>query len=193
MTDGTARPARPAIPTLAYALLSLLAREALTGYEMGQRLRDPIGLFWQARHSQIYPVLGRLEELDWATSQVIDGRGPRPTRRYTITDVGMAALRAWLAAPQARRTSRDDLLLRVYASWVADPAITVGLLREAETRHAEQLSTYLARRAKVRAGEALDPPGTPGFADYATLRRGIGYERGRLAWVRWLIGQLEGS
>jgi DNA-binding PadR family transcriptional regulator len=180
----------PTIPTLAYALLALLAREPLTGYEMSRQLRDPIGFFWQARHSQVYPVLSRLERLGWTTSETFSGPGPRPTKRHVITDDGLAALRAWIGAP-ARRGGRDELLLRVYASWVADRSVTLGFLREAESRHADQLAVYLARRQRAESRGVADSPDTADFADYATLRRGIGFERGRLAWVRWLIRKLE--
>jgi len=181
----------PPIPTLAYAILALLAREPLSGYQMSQQLRDPIGHFWQARHSQIYPILSRLERMGWTTSQSIDGPGPHATKRYRMTDAGLTALRRWVAAPQARRSARDELLLRVYASWVVEPDVTIRLLRGAEAHHASQLRIYLDRRASARSRGAEEPPGTAWFADYATLRRGIGFERGRLAWVRWLIGRLE--
>jgi DNA-binding PadR family transcriptional regulator len=181
---------RPAVPTLAYAILALLVRESLTGYEVSRQLRDPIGLFWQAAHSQIYPVLARIDSLGWAAVTSGPGPGPRPRKRYEVTAAGLAALRAWVEAPADRR-GRDELLLRVYASWVASPSATLGFLREAEMRHAQQLAIYLERRAAVRDRCGPGPPGTADFADYATLRRGIGYERGRLAWVRWLIGQVE--
>lgn len=183
--------AGPVIPTLGYAILAVLAREPLTGYEIGRQLRDPIGLFWQAGHSQIYPVLAQVEAAGWATASTEPGPGPRLKRRYQVTDAGLAALRAWVETPAERR-GRDELLLRVYASWVADPGATIALLDEAEAHHAGQLATYLERRAAVRERGGPEPPGTADFADYATLRRGIGYERGRLAWVRWLRSQLGG-
>jgi DNA-binding PadR family transcriptional regulator len=179
----------PRIPTLAYAVLALLAREPLTGYELSRQMRDPIGFLWQAGHSQIYPILARLEELGWVSSTSGKGPGPRPKRRYAATVDGVAALRGWVEGPTARH-GRDTLLLRVYASWVAAPEATLRFLAEAETQHAHQLAVFLARRAAVRARHGPEPPGTAEFADYATLRRGIGHERGRLAWVRWLRRQL---
>jgi DNA-binding PadR family transcriptional regulator len=181
------------MPTLAYAILALLAREPLTGYEVSAQLRDPIGHFWQARHSQVYPVLARLDRLGWAAAEIRPGRGPRPTKRYRPTDAGLDALRTWVASRSGRRTTRDELLLRVYASWVVDRAVAIRVLRDAEAAHVEQLRIYLERRV---AGEARHPDeqaGSAWFADYATLRRGIGFERGRLAWIRWLIGRLEGG
>jgi DNA-binding PadR family transcriptional regulator len=182
---------RRPIPTLGYAILALLAREPLTGYGLSRQMRDPIGLFWQAHHSQIYQMLERLGRLDWVASREIRGPGPRPTRRHEITEAGLAALRAWIAAPTSMRGGRDELLLRVYASWVADRPVTLALLQEAEARHRAQLATYLARRRAAEARGVSDAPGTADFADYATLRRGIGHERGRIAWLRWLRDRLE--
>ena len=49
--------------TLGYALLGLLARRALSGYDLAREMKRPVGYFWQARHSQIYPQLARLEAL----------------------------------------------------------------------------------------------------------------------------------
>jgi DNA-binding PadR family transcriptional regulator len=181
---------RRAIPTLGYAILALLAREPLTGYALSRQMRDPIGFFWQAHHSQIYPMLERLGRLGWVTSREIPGPGPRPTRRHDITAAGSSALRAWIAAPTSSRGGRDELLLRVYASWVADRSVTLALLEEAEARHGEQLTMYLARRRSADVRGVAEAPGTADFADYATLRRGIGHERGRIAWLRWLRGRL---
>ena len=104
----------------------------------------------------------------------------------------MEALRAWIGLPARRSGGRDDLLLKVYASWVAEPSATLRLMRDAEADHAARLELYLSRRRSARArGADVAGPRSPMFADYATLRRGIGYERGRLAWCRWLIRKLE--
>lgn len=43
--------------TLSYVLLCMLARKSCTGYELKQYME----LFWQAHHSQIYTVLGKME------------------------------------------------------------------------------------------------------------------------------------
>ena len=48
--------------TLGFALLGLLARGPLSGYDISAQLARGVGPFWHARHSQIYPELARLEE-----------------------------------------------------------------------------------------------------------------------------------
>lgn len=56
--------------TLGYAILGLLSRERLSGYDLTRGMRGRVGNFWSAKHSQIYPELARLEE-----------GGPRHARR----------------------------------------------------------------------------------------------------------------
>lgn len=181
-------------PTLAYALISLLAREPLTGYGLARQLRDPIGFFWEAHHSQIYPQLAQLERAGLVTSVAEAGRGPRAKKTYQVTKHGLEALRNWIGVPTRRWGGRDELLLKVYASWVATPTATLALLREAADHHATKLANYLERSRSPRAKLAAHMPATePEFTSYATLRRGIGHERGRLAWCRWLIAKLDAA
>jgi DNA-binding PadR family transcriptional regulator len=155
-------------------------------------MRDPIGLFWDPQHSQVYPELAGLERAGLVRATEEPGPGPRPKRTYSLTDEGLAALRSWVGDPPRLGGRRDELLLKVYASWVAEPAVTLELAHAAERHHAAQLAGYLAARSRIRArGDDRLAPTDPAFTNYATLRRGIGYERGRLAWCRWLIARLE--
>ena len=85
--------------TLGYALLALLAREPLTGYDLAQRMRHSTDFFWTARHSQIYPELARMEAAGLLIHEVIRQRERPDKKRYTMTEAGYAALRAWLIQP----------------------------------------------------------------------------------------------
>ena len=82
--------------TLGYAILGLLAAQPQTGYDLARLMRTPIGYMWTARHSQIYPELARLEGERLVTATVIDGPGPRDTKRYEITPAGWHALQDFL-------------------------------------------------------------------------------------------------
>jgi len=180
------------LTSLGYALLVAIAREPLTGYALAQLLRDPIGFFWETRHSQIYPELARLESSNLVSSASGPGPGPRPKRTYAITDAGRDALRAWIAEPSRFGGRNDELLLKVYASWLVDETVTAELVRDARRHHAAKLTLYTEREASARErGVDRLGFGDPRFADYLTLRRGIDFERGRLAWCDWVLGQLE--
>ena len=128
-----------AVSNLGYALLAAIAREPVTGYALARLVRDPIGFFWETRHSQIYPELARLEGAGLVASTSGHGPGPRPKRTYAATDAGLAELRAWIAAPSRFGGRRDELLLKVYASWLVEREVMIELVSAARRHHAAQL------------------------------------------------------
>jgi len=180
------------VSTLGYAILGLLAREPMSGYRISAGLRRPIGYYWNARHSQVYPELARLEEGGLVTARVSAGRGPRPNKRYAISAGGRRALTRWVTIPPGSSAPRDELLLKCFSLWLADREAAVALIRAQEALHAERLAEYrrMLRQMKSEEGPKLLDPSQPAFGNHATLRRGVGYERELVAWCRWLIGAL---
>lgn len=47
---------------LKYAILGLIHKEEMSGYDITSQFKKEIGQFWSAKHSQIYPELKRLTE-----------------------------------------------------------------------------------------------------------------------------------
>jgi DNA-binding PadR family transcriptional regulator len=178
--------------TLGYALLGLLARRPRTGYELTQALRAPIGYFWTASHSQVYPELARLEADGWLRHRVVDGPGPRDTKRYSITEAGRAALASWAVTPAPPERSRNELLLRVYSLWLADPIAARGLIAGEREQHQAVLARY-EEMATEFEGDFPADPASPLFCEYATLRRGLSFERHVIAWCDWLLAALAAS
>lgn len=181
--------------TLGYAILGLLAREALSGYDLTQRMKGRVGYFWSARHSQIYPELARLEAGGYVSHDVIVQQERPDKKVYEITPEGLEALEEWATRSPVERPSRDELVLKASSLWLADPAESARLFREEENRHEEQLAHYKGIRAWMEGewGEDLARPDTPEFASYATLRRGIIHEKGYAAWCRWVADSIEGK
>jgi DNA-binding PadR family transcriptional regulator len=180
--------------TLGYALLGLVAREALSGYDLAQRLDMPVGFFWSARHSQIYPELSKLARAGLLKHKTVR-QSDRPDKKvYTLTPKGRVALAAWVASPFEAPARRDELMLRVYSMWLVAPQEAAALLRAEERVHAARLAEYERHRADVERhwADDLRDVTSPRFATYATLRRGLGYEAEYVAWCRWLADKLEG-
>ncbi|HEY7222946.1 MAG TPA: PadR family transcriptional regulator [Micromonosporaceae bacterium] len=175
--------------TLGYALLGLLARRPRTGYELSQALRVPVGYFWTASHSQIYPELARLEADRLIASTVVPGPGPRDTKRYAITRTGRAALAEWVVVPVSDDHSRSEELLKVYSIWLADPGRARAMVADRLRRHRELLAHYESIAAEFERDAPVDPT-QPRFGDVATLRYGLAYERHYIEWYEWLAGQL---
>jgi DNA-binding PadR family transcriptional regulator len=183
------------ISRLGYALLALLARQPGTGYELAARARRPLGYFWAARHSQVYPELRRLLDAGLVRFDAAPGPGPRDKKVYSLTEAGLGMLRDWVPRPPRPANSRDDLVLKAYAVWTADPAAARDLFAGEAARQEEVLSAYEKDwRAVESRHDGGPPPVThPDFGNYATLRCGISYERHRIAWLRWMSEQLAGQ
>jgi DNA-binding PadR family transcriptional regulator len=181
--------------TLGFAILGLLSREALSGYDLTRRMEERLGYFWGARHSQVYPELARLEEGGFVRHRVVEQRERPDKKVYEITGSGLRALREWVTEPPPRRPVKDEMTLKAYSVWLADPEEAARMFREEGLRHEEQLARYEEIRAWMErewAGD-LSRPDSPRFASYATLRRGLIYERGYAEWCRWLAEAVGGS
>ena len=181
--------------TLGYAILGLLSREDLSGYDLTLRMKGRVGYFWSARHSQIYPELAKLEEGGYVTHSVVEQQERPDKKVYEITAAGLGVLKEWVVQPPVPKPSRDELVLKAYSIWLADPEEAARLFRREELRHEEQLAHYEELRAWMEGewGEDLASPESPRFATYATLRRGIIYETGSAEWCRWVADSIEGE
>ena len=181
--------------TLGFAILGLLARESLSGYDVAQRMKSRVGFFWGAGHSQIYPELARLEEGGFVAHSVVEQKERPDKKVYEITASGLEALREWATEPPRRKPVKDELTLKAYSVWLTDGEAAARLFREAGHEYEEQLARYEEIRAWMERewAEDIGDPGSPRFASYATLRRGILYERGNAEWCRWLAGAVEGK
>ena len=175
--------------------MGLLARENLSGYDLTQRMKGRVGYFWNARHSQIYPELARLEDGGFVTHSVVEQRDRPDKKVYEITDAGLEALKDWVTEPPSQKPTRDELTLKAYSVWLADEEEAARVFRAEGLKHEEQLARYEEIRSWMENEwrEDLPNPRSPQFASYATLRRGIIHERGYAEWCRWLAEAVSGE
>ncbi len=182
--------------TLGWAILGVLAaHQPLSGYDLARYLGVSLGIVWQAGHSQIYPELARLELQKYVAHRAVE-QDDRPDKKlYSITGAGRTALREWVATPVKPPAIRDDLLVKAYASWLADQTELASLFREHERHHRRQL----ARCQRMLDVLLDDHPGeveslvSPLFSIQATLRRAVGYEREYADWCDWMATRLAAS
>ena len=181
--------------TLGYAILGLLAREALSGYDVTQRMKGRVGFFWGAGHSQIYPELARLEGGGFVAHSVVEQRERPDKKVFEITPAGIDALKEWAVTAPPGKPTKDELTLKAYSVWLVDGEEAARLFRDEGRRYEEQLARYEEIRGWMEEEWADDirRPETPRFASYATLRRGILYEKGNAEWCRWLADAVEGE
>lgn len=181
--------------TLHFALLTLLAPEPRTGYELTALMRRPIGYYWQESQGQVYPALAELERAGWTTVESMPGRGRAGRRLHTLTDEGRRALGDWATEPPESQPSRDQLVVKVSALWAADRTAAIQMLAVEEERHRERQRTYeeILDRSDTSAGDRPLSPSDPAFWRRQTVLRGLDYERGRATWCAHLAALLATS
>jgi DNA-binding PadR family transcriptional regulator len=184
-------PRRASTPSnLGFAVLGLLARRESTGYELSRRMERPVGYFWTAVHSQVYPELARLEGAGLVRHAVVEGAGPRPTKRYAATPAGLHALREWVSSEMEPQPVRDLETLRLWSIWTVDAEAARSLVAQARSRHVATLEAYQRELAEIVDTPQARDRGHPSFASRLTLHGGVLSRRAAVEWCDWMLEQL---
>jgi len=175
-----------------YLVLGLLAREGpSTPYDLERRVNATLGHVWSFPHTLLYTEPSRLVDLGLATER--REQHGRRRRVFTITEDGLAALRAWLARPSSEPTELRDLgLLQLFFTDLGSPEDHARIAAQELALHRARLAEYEEdHRLEDRAsgGEAsrqLDRTAQRWRGD--TLRMGILYERAAVAFWEEVSG-----
>ena len=166
--------------SLKYAILSLLAHDPLTGYELMKLFDGSVGYFWHATHPQIYKELARLERAGQIVHRSVEQRS-RPTKKiYSLSDSGRDELLGWLHIPASAQRVKDEMMLKTFCCGLLEGSEALDLIRHHRALHEMKLQRYqeLERFLQSNLGmanrERLGP--------YLTLLRGIRYERDYVSW-----------
>jgi DNA-binding PadR family transcriptional regulator len=182
------------ISTLGYAILSLLARTPLSGYDIAREMKRPTSFFFgHAQISLIYPELSRLERDELVTSTIIEQQGKPDKKVYTISPTGLQELRIWVISPTPLLEVRSEFLIKAHSLWLADAEEALPHFREHVRYHREHLVAYEANLAEMEEhwGARIALLHTQEFGDYLTVKRGVSYEQEYLSWLEWAMTILE--
>ena len=148
---------------LQYIILGLLNQQPQTGYDLAKAFENEIGEFWQAQHSQIYPMLKRLEAAGEITHEDTVAGEKLAKKQYSLTPTGREKLVAWVSQPSPELTpNKDEFILKLYFIKKADDPRIQPMLREQYQLHQAQLQHLQQRRETV-------------FADRATIDQAYGH------------------
>ncbi len=147
-----------------YAILGMLDKKELCGYDMIQNIKGFINNFWSESHGQLYPTLAKLlkEELIIC----ITPEEMRPTIKspkvYKITSKGRKVLREWLEMPiETLQSPRNELLLKLYFSGKHDAKASVEHLEyrkdwaQKRISHIEKKIADFKAKKKTNANQEL--------------------------------------
>lgn len=121
----------------------------MSGYDLVRFFDGSAGWVWAAPQSQIYPTLRRMER-----SGLIKGddepRGPKLTRTvYSVTDQGLAELRAWLGTSHETAPPRDPFLLQALHFDMIDAERAHAVLQQFIDEQEKALAEAEAHRERL--------------------------------------------
>jgi DNA-binding PadR family transcriptional regulator len=174
---------------LSFGLLSLLTLNNYTGYDLMLKIQP----FWQAKHSQIYPLLAYLEKAGLVQYEEV-AQSDKPDKKiYSITEKGQNEVKMWVAQPTADPVLRDELMLKAYCLSIVDVDTIQTLFKEREFYYTEKLTKYkkyyndLNRR--MSEGNEKINIHSPNFGLHIILKKVIMNIENNLEWCRWVMEQ----
>ena len=174
---------------IAHAILVSLIERPASGYDLGKRFESSVGFFWKATHQQIYRELTKLEELGWITAEVIAQESHPDKKLYSVTELGKRQLIEWMVQPGEPAPVKDDLLVKIFAGYLAPRETILQEIERHRQLHQERLKTY--QQIEQQFFHAPQSLSQPDKFRYLTLRKGIGYETDWIAWCNEAIELLQ--
>ncbi|MBI2370405.1 MAG: PadR family transcriptional regulator [Deltaproteobacteria bacterium] len=140
-----------------YALLGLLQRRPMHGYQLAQQFAadSPLGRIVRLERSLLYALLKKLE----AQGQIrgmLQTAGLHPPRRvFSLTPAGRQALERWAEAPvEHPREIRLEFLLKLYFAQELGPATVLRLIEGQIVRTRAYLQRLRREDRETRATTA---------------------------------------
>ena len=99
---------------LKYAILGLLNKTPMTGYDLTKEFNHELANFWYAKHSQIYPELKKLTQEELVTFDIQISGDVLEKKQYSITAKGKQEFMEWLSKEELLpKTAKDVFRLRL--------------------------------------------------------------------------------
>lgn len=165
---------------IAHAILVSLIENPASGYDLGKQFDSSVGFFWKATHQQIYRELTKLEEQGWISAEVIAQENRPDKKLYSVTELGKQQLIEWMTQASEPTPIKDDLLVKIFAGYLAPQKTILEELKRHRQLHAQKLKTY--QDIEQQYFQNLQDLSPQAKFRYLTLRKGIGYESDWIAW-----------
>ncbi|MFC7395084.1 PadR family transcriptional regulator [Scopulibacillus cellulosilyticus] len=177
---------------LKYAILGLLDKGELSGYDITSQFKKEIGQFWSAKHSQIYPELKKLTDEGFIEYQTVIQGTKLEKKIYSITKSGKQELDKWLNTfSPIPETAKDEFMLKAYfissmSKEEANELFTDQLIkRKRKLNHLDERFNELQ--------EKIDDPisfDSPHFGHFLVLTKAIEREKGYIEWLERMLPML---
>lgn len=174
---------------LSHAILAALLGGPCSGYDLCKRFEGSVGFFWQASFQQIYRELNKLEEQGLLSSNTVRQQNRPDKKIYQVTQTGQEYLQAWIIEPCDLAPIRDELLVKVFAGYLVSKSPLLQELEQHRSQHQQRLAVY--RQIEQQFFSNPELLAIEEKFRYLTLRNGINYEMGWLAWCEEAIATIK--
>lgn len=171
---------------LKYAILGLLNKKPMTGYDISKEFNYELAKFWYARHSQIYPELKRLAEEELVSFDIQISGDILEKKQYSITKKGEKEFLKWLYRDELLgRTPKNVFRLRMYFSDNLDLESRIKLLESQRLQHKERLNVLYKTCEQY---PEVPYYASDRFGDFIVLEGAIMREESVIKWLDKCIG-----
>ena len=171
--------------TLKYAILGLLNKKSMTGYELKKDFETTLFEFWNAKHSQIYPELKALTENGLVEYKIEITGNVLEKKVYSITQSGRDEFIKWVNKRQKIKTiPKDEFRLQLYFSGSMEPKERLSLLNDMLKQHKERLKELGEISKKF---EPSPPKDEERFCDYMVFLGAVAREKAQCQWLEKCI------
>lgn len=176
---------RALMGTLQYAILGLLNRKDMTGYDLSKEFEANLSEFWSAKHSQIYPELKALTDNKLVEFKTEISGNVLEKKLYSITDAGKEKLLQWeKTSCKMKPVPKDEFKLQLFFSDCLPAGQRITLLQNQLSQHRERLAHLKSNSEKFDAVPQMDEAQ---FSDYLVLLGAITREEGACGWLETCI------
>lgn len=137
-----------------HAILALLYRQPMHGYEIGRQLAASTGIEWDVKPAQIAATLVRMSDsnLPLVDYEIEPGDDAPDRKVYRLTDGGLAELSAWYCEPEIREYRLGDAF---YLKLVF--SLTSGPVRPEQVLMAQRRALYQELHQATELRRNTDP------------------------------------
>lgn len=175
--------------TLKYAILGLLNKEPMTGYDITKEFNKDLGEFWNANHSQIYPEFKKLMDEELVNYEVQITGDVLEKKLYSITEKGRNEFLIWLKKVEPMEpTPKEVFRLRMYFSNNLDIATRIHLLEHQLIQHRERMEHLSKNKERY---STIPPIDSDEFGDYLVLHGAVLREKTTIEWLEEFIDYIK--
>lgn len=170
--------------TLKYAILGLINRETMTGYDLMKVFNMELVNFWYARHSQIYPELKKLTDEGLITYEILPEDEKLRKKIYSITEKGRQEFHNWvLQQDLLEPTPKDIFRLKAYFIESLSHDEILAHFHYQLTQRQEKLHKLKHNMTVLLDTKDISKIQSPEYGDYIVLKSAIKREKSYIEWL----------